>query len=766
MKFHTFPVRLRPVGNAFLLSTLLALVFFLQDLLGSITMADVSWPVLFYRELVPAYLYAILAFFVFQISQNSPLQRFSWKRLLGIHLLAALIFATIHLFLQSFLTWLLFSSNQTYKQFLIAEHFICPYRLLWRVLVYFIIAAIFYGLDFQRRSTRAEAKVLKLETDLKQAKLDGLKRQLNPDLLFETLRSSAALIATDVERADRLIARLGTFLRLCLDCAGQTGISQDQELKLLEAYCELQTVRENQPIHLSVDIDPAVTEKPIPNLFLFQIVDQLLRRTLKPADHRPRNLQLQIRRMEEILEIQILHFVHVTSEEESERLWKSAKRIQTDLEQVYEGAGNFQVSLTAEHQLKVVLRINLPDKPSEEPLYEIQDGLSYEAEQEFGYEHWRKTLQFPLNGQGMGPRFAITSMTRRTKGFLMFGVWSLLAFYFQQREIHNYEKSMPWMDQLVWLAPWYIWALATPIVLKIAARFPMDRRNWRRSLPIHATATVSIWFLLLVVSSVISWVYGGFKWNFSKVFGETFLYSRLAIHVLIYWSLIIISQMVRYYRKYREEELRGRLLRLRITEAQLQAIRMQLQPHFLFNTLNSISELMHENNHAAVQMLKRLEDFLRLTLSNEAKQEVTLREELEFLSCYLEIQQMRFQDRLKIEMRVDGETLDCLVPSFVCQPILENAVRHGVSQKLDAGLIQIIAERRNSTLRLQIRDNGPGLPDDGSWKEGFGLSNTRAILHQFYGRDHQLKLHNCTDGGVEVTLEMPVHIQQHMNGVA
>jgi two-component system, LytTR family, sensor kinase len=246
--------------------------------------------------------------------------------------------------------------------------------------------------------------------------------------------------------------------------------------------------------------------------------------------------------------------------------------------------------------------------------------------------------------------------------------------------------------------------------------------------------------------------------SFYKMLGQTFFYSRIAINFLIYWNLIAIAIAASYYTRYRQEELKGSRLQIKIMEAQLQAIRMQLQPHFLFNTLNSISELMHENVRAAEQMLKRLENFLRLTLRNDAKQELTLREEIEFLRCYLEIQQMRFQDRLKVDIKIEEEVLENLVPSLLCQPIIENAIRHGISPLLSEGRIEIIAERENGMLRLQIKDNGPGLPPAGHWREGFGLSNTRAMLVQLYGEKHQFYLQNSSEGGLTVILKIPATV--------
>jgi two-component system, LytTR family, sensor kinase len=188
---------------------------------------------------------------------------------------------------------------------------------------------------------------------------------------------------------------------------------------------------------------------------------------------------------------------------------------------------------------------------------------------------------------------------------------------------------------------------------------------------------------------------------------------------------------------------------------------MQLHPHFLFNTLHSISALVHKDPEAADRMIARLGDFLRLTLENSGAQEVSLQKELEFLKCYLEIERVRFRDRLTTRLDIDPQSLDTPVPNLILQPIVENALRHGVAPRSSPGRIEISAKRDNGSLRIQVRDNGPGLPaisaTNGRFREGLGLANTRARLAQLYGGSHRLELANAPEGGLVVTLEIPAH---------
>ncbi len=184
---------------------------------------------------------------------------------------------------------------------------------------------------------------------------------------------------------------------------------------------------------------------------------------------------------------------------------------------------------------------------------------------------------------------------------------------------------------------------------------------------------------------------------------------------------------------------------------------MQLHPHFLFNTLHAIWTLMHKDVETADRMLARLSDLLRITLENSGMQEVPLKQELAFLEPYLEIEQTRFGDRLSVQLDVEPDTLDALVPNLLLQPLVENAIRHGIAPRAAGGRIRISAKRENAKLRVQVRDNGAGIPESERevLKEGVGLTNTRARLQQLYGAGHRLELHNAVDGGLEVTLELP-----------
>ncbi len=302
------------------------------------------------------------------------------------------------------------------------------------------------------------------------------------------------------------------------------------------------------------------------------------------------------------------------------------------------------------------------------------------------------------------------------------------------------------------LVEWSTWAiLAVPTVL-VASRVSLDKGQRVRAIVV-----------LLLVGVFIAW---------ARVWLQG-VASQLAFHAqpgpmplrvvrqwpanfLTYFVLLIAYFAVRYYRMYRERELRATQLEAGLAQARLEALRMQLHPHFLFNTLNSISTLMHRDVEAADDMLAALSDLLRAALEHSAEQEVPLKDELDLLRRYLDIEQIRFGDRLRVRLDIDPQCLDALVPNLILQPLAENAIRHGIDPRTEPGSLVITATRSDSRLILRVSDDGPGIPDGVAIEEGVGLSNTRARLQQLYGNPEALHLHSAP-GGFIVTVTVPYH---------
>jgi signal transduction histidine kinase len=230
---------------------------------------------------------------------------------------------------------------------------------------------------------------------------------------------------------------------------------------------------------------------------------------------------------------------------------------------------------------------------------------------------------------------------------------------------------------------------------------------------------------------------------------------RAKFNLPVYWVLVSLVHTLRFYRRAEERTRRALELEARLADAKLQALRMQLHPHFLFNTLNAIAALVHKDPRAADDMITNLSELLRATLDTAA-QEIPLRQELEFLDRYLEIQQMRFGERLRVEKDLDAAALDALVPTLILQPLVENAIRHGIEPAARPGVVTLRARRgEDGMLMLSVRDSGGGSAPREKSSPGIGLANTRARLEALYGRAASLTLHADAEGGFLVEMQIP-----------
>ena len=345
-------------------------------------------------------------------------------------------------------------------------------------------------------------------------------------------------------------------------------------------------------------------------------------------------------------------------------------------------------------------------------------------------------------------------------------------FFFSQAIVQKLisREPTPWQHYLVsWLVGVYLWALLTPFVLWLGHRFPIERRNWVRRFAIHLPISVVISFTQLFVESVILYHAHVFPTLMTGLVPTFVFLLTIGFHqgIVTYFLLLGAQYGLDYYHKYLEREKQALRLELntaqlksQLVHAQLSALKMQLQPHFLFNTLNAIMVLVRQQKgKQAQEMLAGLGDLLRCVLEDVDSQEVSLRRELEYLQLYLSIERARFPDRLRAEISADQGILDAAVPQMALQPIVENAIRHGIGRSSAAGRIQINAIRVNDSLEIKVKDDGPGLEDKKSIEgNGIGLSNTRARLQQLYGDAAGLSVENGDLGGVVVTMLLPYHL--------
>jgi signal transduction histidine kinase len=348
------------------------------------------------------------------------------------------------------------------------------------------------------------------------------------------------------------------------------------------------------------------------------------------------------------------------------------------------------------------------------------------------------------------------------KWLFIFALWTLVGLgaagqlYLTQSKI---GVPVSWRFALEKsLANWYVFAVLSVPTVWLAGRVRWERgRRVQAALAYLSASVVFSLAWMALRASIEQWQsrQSANPVSFSAAFSQA-LVATFFFNWLIYWVIVGVSQTADVYRQFQEREVRAAELEKRLVEAKLQALQMQLNPHFLFNTLHAISALMHKDVEAADRMITRLSDLLRLALDSSDTQEVPLREELAFLERYLEIEQTRFGERLKVKMEIGPETSGALVPSLILQPLVENAIRHGIEPQALAGVVRLSACCEGGQLRLRVSDNGVGLRAGQPVTEGVGLSNTRARLQQLYGAAHQFHLSNGADGGLAVDIVMPL----------
>ena len=355
----------------------------------------------------------------------------------------------------------------------------------------------------------------------------------------------------------------------------------------------------------------------------------------------------------------------------------------------------------------------------------------------------------------------------------MFLAWTLMAlFLFSQAIIQKILSGDPnpwWHHLMGWLVGMWLWFLWTPAVLWMGRRFPLGQGRGAGVIAIHLGMAVIVTITHLAIESMILRGLHLFPAIMISV-GATFGFLMvIGFHqgLIMYWAILGVQYAFGWYRRYEDGrrealrlELRSSELERALVKAHLSTLKMQLHPHFLFNTLNTIMVLVRQGKAAAAEeMLARLGDLLRSVLEDVEAQEVPFSRELEYLQLYLAIEQVRFQDRLRVEIAVDPETLDAAVPYMALQPIVENAIRHGIGRRSAAGSIAISSFCEEGRLEIRVEDDGPGLAAAGGTSgRGIGLSNTRERLQQLYGDSARLTVENGPAGGVAATMILPYRL--------
>jgi two-component system, LytTR family, sensor kinase len=349
---------------------------------------------------------------------------------------------------------------------------------------------------------------------------------------------------------------------------------------------------------------------------------------------------------------------------------------------------------------------------------------------------------------------------------LLFVGWTLVSIIFAgisyAAAIGENNKEFGFVSALrLNLVQFYLWAILSPLVFRFSRRFPIELRPLNvRNLLLYFPALISFAGVHQLIQLAVLWsITPRWRQKYPALIDCYRGYFAFGFYIDLIIALLIVIAVhaLLYYQNFRASELAQSSLKTQLAQAQLRALKMQLHPHFLFNTLHSISSLVLEDPPKANSMIARLGDFLRLTVDNSEQQLVTLKEETEFLRCYLDIEQVRFGDRLTVAFELEPQTLSAQVPHLILQPVVENAIQHAIAPRAAQGHINIKAKRLNSLLQVAISDSGPGIGSNANslGKKGVGLSNVRSRLQQIYGPDFRFELMNAGNGGLTVVIEIP-----------
>jgi two-component system, LytTR family, sensor kinase len=366
-----------------------------------------------------------------------------------------------------------------------------------------------------------------------------------------------------------------------------------------------------------------------------------------------------------------------------------------------------------------------------------------------------------LNGTGVDlpapprPRYGLSSRVMLAAAAVLSVLSSLLA-----AEIATSNGNPPAWRSIIILncSYWFAWALCAPALVWLSQHFRFERHGLGRALLVHLPGVALFSLSHIAVITAVQWwlaMSAGRPFEWGPEFRHAAL-TNLPWEMITYSAIAAVSHAVLYYRETRDRAARATQIEAQLIKVRMVTLQQQLQPHFLFNTLHAISTLMHRDVDAADRTLMRLSDLLRMTLEYAGRPEVTLHTELDFLSKYLEIEQTRFAERLIVHFDIDAETLDTLLPSLLLQPLVENAIKHGVSRKAGPGHVNITTRRDHDKLWIEIRDDGAGLSESAlsALQKGVGVSTTRARLQHQFGADFRFEFHR-QEPGVSVVVAVP-----------
>jgi LytS/YehU family sensor histidine kinase len=713
--------------SAFATATVLAVAYTVQVYVSSLlAKTDFRWQEQLLIQISNWYFWVAFFPVIVFLAEKYGFDSGSRLKSILVHVLAGLLIAATNVVIYiPFSEWLLHSERgwiEVKKTF--AQSFV--YLTLWRFLIYQVILAVCIALNNYRRILETQVQSSRLQDNILRSQIESLKMQIDPDFLFKNLDHLPKLMHDNLDQADEMVARLGDYLRITLENSGNSEITLREEVELLKCYLEIENIRLNDQVEIQFDLDEECLDCSVPSLILQSPVEDAIRQKEK---NEPLHLVIIGSKTDTSVILTIVNPEESISSSESLRLQQLLERLNA----LYRNS--IEVHMVSE-KMRIEVPLTLEKRDTDELIVDSQPDA---------------VRQLDLNSS--------ERISPLRKWLIISGIFTFLAIYFAFmtfiREV-SAGRPFDFAAQLLNATGWYIWALLTPPVLLLSAKYPIQEKHRWKHLMIHVAGYVCTLAVASVAYAAVRAASSLGENDFNEMFALNFAKTPFAFDIVCYFTIVAVESAIRYQRRMEAGKVRTSKLNTQLSRARLQALKMQLHPHFLFNALNSLSGLMQESRIAAEEMIQNLKNFLRLTINSNHVHEIPFEKELEFLDCYLAIERVRFQSRLRVNIDIEVEAMKVPVPNLVLQPIVENAIRHGIAPRKTTGEINISARRNNGTLTVSIRDNGPGLSKSRN-PNGLGLSNTRERLTQLYGTAHRFEMVNAPEGGLMVTLEIPVY---------
>jgi LytS/YehU family sensor histidine kinase len=626
----------------------------------------------------------------------------------------------------------------------------------WVFPFYGLLISVAHAVDAYRDSHRRAMRGVRLQAMLERAQRDLLRMQLQPHFLFNTLHAVSALMARDVPSARRMIARLSDLLRLALDDDARHEVTLEEEVEFLERYAAIQKIRFGGRLGVEYEIDAAARRLLVPRLVLQPLVENAITHGLSRLE-RGGCVTVRATTDGRRLAVRVLDDGRGLDPDGARREGVGLGNTRARLAQLY--GPDAALVLADRPEGGCEARIDLPASTMERALGP-EAGPPEDADDAAIEWHLplRPEAEPAHDARGAGAGWAAAGPYVGA-----FIVATLLAAERTTASMRAGPRPTGWNPTWIELFPynlanWYPWLLAVPAVFWLARRLPVHGPRAWRNLALHVPISAAVFMLASFVAAALKYPAsqarlpaGMTLWG---LVGATYRTS-FAIYLPLYFVILGVAHAVHAEREARRRALREARLHGLLERARRDALRMQLQPHFLFNTLHAVSALMDRDVLAARRMIARLSELLRVALDDDARHEVPLEEEIDFLDRYAEIQKIRFGGRLSVDYDVAADARRVKVPRLVLQPLVENAITHGLARLERPGTVTVEARRDGDRLVLRVLDDGEGLPEGGVRREGVGLGNTRARLEQLYGAAGRMDVLPREGGGCEVRIELP-----------